>query len=43
MENIVFKDRQACVVNIRFTGDVSKIHEAIEAIRTNEHVLDVTL
>lgn len=29
LENIVFKEREACVVNIRFTGDKSKLPEAI--------------
>lgn len=27
LENIVFKEREACVANIRFTGDLEKIEE----------------
>jgi len=43
LENIVFKEREACVVNIRFSGDISKIEEAVAEIRKNENVLDITL
>ncbi len=43
LENIVFKEREACVVNVRFTGDVTNIEEAVAEIKANEHVLDVAL
>jgi len=42
LENIVFKEREACVVNIRFTGDKGKLSEAIEQIKANKDVLDIT-
>lgn len=43
LENIVFKDRNACVVNIKFTGDISNIEQAIEEIRKNENILDISI
>lgn len=43
LENIVFKERAACVANIRFTGDLAKLEEAIVAIKKNENVIDITL
>jgi ACT domain-containing protein len=42
LENIVFKGREACVVNIKFTGDLSKLHDAIGEIRKNENVIDIS-
>ena len=42
LENIVFKGREACVVNIKFSGDVSKIQDAITEIRTNPNVIDIS-
>jgi len=43
LENIVLKDRHACVATIRFTGDMTNINQVIEEIKTNSNVLDVTL
>lgn len=43
MENIVFKSREACVVNIKFTGDLTNVEEALAEIRKNEFILDITL
>lgn len=43
LENIVFKGREACVVNIKFTGDLAKLEEAITAVRKNENVIDVSV
>lgn len=43
LENIVFKEREACVANIRFTGDLAKLEEAIAEIKKNENVIDITL
>ena len=42
LENIVFKGREACVVNIKFTGDLSQLAEAIAEIRSNENVIDIS-
>ena len=42
LENIVFKQREACVANIRFTGDISSIEKAIADIKLNENVIDIT-
>jgi D-3-phosphoglycerate dehydrogenase len=33
LENIVFKERNACVVNIRFSGDIAGMEEAIKEIK----------
>ena len=43
LENIVFKGREACVVNIKFTGDLAKLEKAITAVRKNENVIDVSV
>ena len=43
LENIVFKDRQACVANIKFTGEEGKLEAAIAEIKKNENVLDVSI
>jgi hypothetical protein len=43
VENIVFKERQACVANIKFIGDLQNIEQALEEIRKNENVLDITI
>ncbi len=43
LENIVFKGREACVVNIKFTGELSSLAEAIEEIRKNENVIDISI
>ncbi len=44
LENIVFKGREACVVNIKFSGDISgDINEAIAEIKANENVIDVAV
>ena len=43
LENIVFKGREACVVNIKFTGDLSHIDEAIAEIKKNENVVDIAI
>ena len=42
LENIVFQDRAACVVNIKFTGDLADMDEAIAEIKKNENVLDIS-
>lgn len=42
LENIVFKGREACVVNIKFTGDLTNISEAVEEIRKNPNVIDIS-
>lgn len=42
MENIVFQEREACVANITFNGDISKLAEGIEKLKKHEHVYDVT-
>lgn len=43
LENIVFKGREACVVNIKYTGDISNIADVIEEIKKNENVIDVSV
>jgi D-3-phosphoglycerate dehydrogenase len=43
LENIVFKGREACVVNIKFTGDTAALAEAIEEIKKNENVIDISV
>ncbi len=43
LENIVFKGREACVVNIKFTGDLAHIEEAIAEIKKNENVVDIAV
>ena len=43
LENIVFKGREACVVNIKFTGDAKNIEEAIAEIKKNQNVIDVAV
>lgn len=42
LENIVFKGREACVVNIKFTGDISNLQEAITQIKDNSNVIDIS-
>lgn len=43
LENIVFKDRQACVANIKFQGDSEKVEHVVAEIKKNENVLDVSV
>ena len=43
LENIVFKGREACVVNIKFTGDLAQLEEALAEIRKNENVIDIAI
>ena len=43
LENIVFKQREACVANIRFSGDISNLEKAIADIKQNENVIDITI
>ena len=43
LENIVFKGREACVVNIKFTGDSANLAEAVAEIKKNENVIDVSV
>jgi D-3-phosphoglycerate dehydrogenase / 2-oxoglutarate reductase len=44
LENIVFKGREACVVNIKFSGEITgDINEAIGEIKANENVIDVAV
>jgi D-3-phosphoglycerate dehydrogenase / 2-oxoglutarate reductase len=43
LENIVFKGREACVVNIKFTGDAASLGAAIDEIKTNENVIDISV
>ena len=42
LENIVFKGREACVVNIKFTGDIANFQEAITQIKDNSNVIDIS-
>jgi predicted amino acid-binding ACT domain protein len=43
LENVVFKERQACVANIRFSGDLANMNEAMAELKLNENILDITL
>ena len=43
LENIVFKERQACVATIKFDGDLEKVAQALEQIKLNENVIDISL
>ena len=38
----MFKGREACVVNIKFTGDLARLQDAVADIRKNENVIDIT-
>jgi D-3-phosphoglycerate dehydrogenase len=42
LENIVFKGREACVVNIKYTGDLTRIEDVVSEVRKNENVIDVS-
>mmetsp|Transcript_10087 Transcript_10087/g.10034 ORF Transcript_10087/g.10034 Transcript_10087/m.10034 type:complete len:180 (+) Transcript_10087:729-1268(+) len=42
LENVVFKEREACVANIRFTGD-GDLDKLAEEMKKNENVLDVMI
>ena len=42
LNNLVFKDRKACVAEIHFTGDVAKKDEMVDEISKITGVLDVT-
>ena len=42
LENVVFKGRDACVANIKFSGDIQKSEQALSQIRMNEDVIDIT-
>ncbi len=40
----MFKGREACVVNIKFTGENgAHMIEAIEEIKKNENVIDISV
>ena len=40
----MFKGREACVVNIKFTGENgAHLNEAIEEIKKNENVIDISI
>ena len=41
----MFKGREACVVNIKFTGEngIANMNEAIEEIKKNENVIDISI
>jgi hypothetical protein len=43
LENIVFKEREACVCNIQFSGDVEKLAEIIDELKQNENIIDVSI
>ena len=43
LENIVFKEREACVVNVAFTGDITNLQAAIDEIKLNPHVIDISI
>jgi len=43
LENIVFKEREACVANIRFSGDLTNLEAAIQELKLNENILDISL
>lgn len=42
LENLVFKEREACVANIQFSGDVSNIEAVIEELKTNADIIGVS-
>ena len=42
LENIVFKQRQACVANVLFTGDAARADEVREQLLANQDVLSVS-
>ena len=40
----MFKGREACVVNIKFTGETgANMNDAIEEIKKNENVIDISI
>jgi len=39
----VFKERHACVANVRFFGDLTGLETAIEELKLNENILDITI
>lgn len=41
LENIVFKEREACVVNLVFQGESGNREELVAELTANESVLDV--
>lgn len=43
LENIVFKERQACVANILYTGDAAKGEEIKKLLESHADVLSVNL
>ena len=43
LENIVFKDRQACVANILYTGDASKGEAVQKKLMENADILSVNI
>jgi len=43
LENIVFKEREACVANILFTGDVAKGEGIKKALEQNASILSVNI
>jgi D-3-phosphoglycerate dehydrogenase len=43
LENIVFKQREACVVNILFTGSLDLMAEVTAQIKNNTDVIDVSV
>ena len=43
LENIVFKEREACVANILFTGDKAKGEGVKKALEQNADILSVNI
>ena len=43
LENIVFKERQACVANILYTGDASKGDAVKASLAENTDILSVNM
>ena len=42
LENIVFKQRQACVANVLFEGDAARADEVKAQLLANENILSVS-
>lgn len=43
LENIVFKQRQACVANVLFDGDAARAQEVREQLLANADILSVSI
>lgn len=43
LENIVFKQREACVANVLFTGDLAQADQIKQQLLANADVLSVTI